>query len=814
MRVSRLVTKRASMTVVAALAATVTSFTATPAWAANPGLADGGVVASTVPAKFTPNIGDGAVEALVQLGNLMVVGGSFTTVTPTAGAGSGTAVTRNYIFAFDAATGALTSFAPAVNGEVDSIVPSADGTAVYIGGKFTTADGVSTRLAEYNLTTGARVTTFSPSLNGLINDMALVGNRLFLAGTFTTVKSQVHDGLASVNAATGAIDPYLTIQLTGHHNYGRVAGSASAAVGATSIAVSPDKTRLIVDGNFVSAQDGDATYARDQIASVILGAAAATVDPNWNTNAYANACYSWAYDSYVRDIGWSPDGSYFVVATTGGYYNSSFQACDAATRFNASSTGQAVTPAWVTFTGTDSAYAVAVTSSAVYIGGHFRWLNNPYGQDNAKPGAVARPGLAALNPANGVPLSWNPGRNPRGHGAEVVYATAAGIWVGSDTDYVGNYQYKRQKLDFFPFAGGTAAAGNDTGDARTVLIAGANGATTLTANTFDPTTGAGSLASTQPTSGGGIDWSSLTGAFVLNGRIWYASGGKFYYRTWDGANAFGDAQLVDPYHDPYWNSVQTGSGQTYQGAATSFYAELPTVTGMFYSNGFIYYTLSGKKNLYSRAFSPDTAASSVAGQVTGGIISPVETTVVSNGSPVDFSNASGMFLANGSLWYATKTDGKLHQAPWNGTTVTGPSTVDALATGNWAGRGVFLETVAPPVPPVAGFTSSCLNATCFFDASSSTAPGSTIASYAWDFGDSSTGSGATPQHAYAGPGTYQVTLTVTNARGDTNSITQAVTVNATQTPTVWFVASASPNGNGATGSSQCPPASTRAMGYC
>src|SRR5947199_264246 len=83
------------------------------------------------------------------------------------------------------------------------------------------------------------------------------------------------------------------------------------------------------------------------------------------------------------------------------------------------------------------------------------------------------------------------GRNPRGHGAEVVYATAAGIWVGSDTDYVGNYQYKRQKLDFFPFAGGTAAAGNDTGDTHTVLIAGANGAATLTANTFDATTGAG-----------------------------------------------------------------------------------------------------------------------------------------------------------------------------------------------------------------------------------------------------------------------------------------------------------------------------------
>jgi PKD repeat protein len=808
---SRSVTSRVAVAVFAMVAATLPALSAT---AASPGVSDGGVVASAVPAKYTPNIANGAVESIVQVGNRMVVGGSFTTVTPTAGTGSGTAVTRNYLFAFDATTGALdTGFVPVVNGEVDSIVPSADGTGVYVGGKFTTAGGVSTRLAEFKLATGARVTTFSPSLNGLINDMALVGNRLFIGGTFTSVRSVAHLGLASINAATGGIDPYLTVNLTGHHNYGRVAGSAQAAVGATTVAVSPDKTRLIVDGNFISAQDTVGTYARDQIVSINLGATSATVDPNWNTNAFTNSCYYWAYDSFVRGVGWSPDGSYFVVAATGGYNNSSFQDCDSASRFNASSTGLTVAPAWVDFTGTDSVYSVGVTSSAVYIGGHYRWLNNPYGQDNSKSGAVARPGLGALDPANGVPMSWNPGRNPRGHGAEVIYATSKGIWVGSDTDYVGNYLYKHQKLDFFPFAGGAAVTGDNAGDARTVFQAGSlAGANTFSANTFDPTTGIGSLDATQPSTGGGIAWGAVTGAFVLNGRIWYASGGQFFYRTWDGANAFGPAQLVDPYNDPYWDNVQTGSGQTYQGTATGFYAELPNVTGMFYANRSIYYTLSGSKSLYSRAFAPDTTSSSVANQVTGGVISPVETTVVSNGNPVDFSNAGGMFLANGSLWYATKSDGTLHQAPWNGTTVTGPSTVDALATGNWAARGVFVGVVAPPVAPIAGFTSSCLNATCFLDASTSTAPGSTITSYDWIFGDSSTGSGARPQHGYSGPGIYQVTLTVTNARGDTNSVTQPVTVSATPTSAVAFVASAGATANAATAAVTVPPGVTAGNG--
>ncbi|HEX4017816.1 MAG TPA: PKD domain-containing protein [Frankiaceae bacterium] len=777
--------------------------------AASPGVNDGGVIAIPVPFKYTPNIGDGAVDSIVAVGSRMVIGGSFTTVTPTAGAGTGTAVTRNYLFAFDAASGALdTGFVPAVNGEVDSIVPTADGTAVYVGGKFTTAGGVSTQLAEFSLSTGQLVTTFAPSLNGAVKDMALVGTHLIVGGTFTKASAATHAGLVSLDATTGADDAYINIQLTGHHSYGKVAGAPFAPTGVTSLAVSPDKSRVIVDGNFTSAVDGVASYTRDQIANVVLGPTSVTVDPNWNTNAYTNACYGTAYDFYVRSIGWSPDGSYFVVAATGGYYGGSFQDCDSASRFDASATGPAVTPAWIDYTGTDSLYSVAVTSDAVYVGGHNRWLDNPYGQDNPKAGAVPRPGLAALDPANGIPLSWNPGRNPRGHGAEVVYATSAGIWVGSDTDWIGNYQYKHQKLAFFPLATGKPATADSTGDARTVLLAGAGGADSLTANSFDPATGIGSVAANQPTAGGGIAWSTTQGAFVLNGRIWYGSGSQLYYRTWDGANAFGPAQLVDPYNDPYWDPVVNGSGPkgtTYRGLATSFYAELPKVTGMFYANRSIYYTLTGSKNLFKRAFSPDTATSSVANQVTGGIVSPVEQTVVSGGSPVDLSNAGGMFVAGGSLWYATKADGKLHQVPWNGTTVTGPSTVDALASGNWAAPGVFVSTAAPPVAPAASFTASCPGAQCFFNASASTAPGSTIASYAWDFGDgSAAGTGVNPSHTYAASNTYQVTLTVTNAQGAVATSTQPVTVAVGASPAIAFVGSTSTNGGSVTESLTVP----------
>ncbi len=811
---SRRVTAGAIMATLVSASLVVPALSAS---AASPPVSDGGVYASTVPAKFTPNIADGAVKALAQVGNLMVVGGTFTHVTPTAGAGAGTNVTRNYLFAFNASTGALsTSFAPVVNGEVDAIQATADGTGVYVGGAFTSAGGVSTRLAEFNLSTGARVTTFSPSLNGQINAMALAGSRLFVAGTFTTVKGVTHDGLTSINPSTGALDPYLSVNLTGNHNCGRVAGAACARVGATDMAVSPDGSRMIVDGNFINAADpvNPTGYSRDQIVSINLGSSQATVDANWKSNSYTAACSASAFDSYVRSIGWSPDGSYFVVATTGGYPSNSFIACDAASRFEASASGQNVTPTWSDFTGRDSLYSVAVTNDAVYVGGHQRWLDNPYGADSAQKGAVPRPGLAALDPANGVPLSWNPGRHPRGHGAEVVYATSAGIWVGSDTDYIGNYAYKRQKIDFFPFAGGAPATGNNAGDPRTVFVAGANNANNFTANTFDPTTGAGSVSGTQPSTGGSINWNTVQGAFVLNGRIWFGQGGKFYSMTWDGANGFGTPQNVDPYNDPYWDPVVNGSppsGTTYTGKATDFYAELPSVTGMFYANRTIYYTLSGNKNLFSRAFSPDTATSSVANQVTGGIISPAKVTVAPSSGTVDFSTAKGMFVANGFLWYAT-TDGSLHKTAWNGTTYSGPSSVDGSATGNWAGKAVFVSPVAPPVTPVASYTVSCPAATCFFDASASTAPGSTITSYAWDFGDGNTGTGVKPSHTYSAVGDYTVKLTVTSAQNLTNSVTHTAHVTTLTSTGINFVAQANAVGGGGSTSVTVPSTVTAGTG--
>ena len=55
-------------------------------------------------------------------------------------------------------------------------------------------------------------------------------------------------------------------------------------------------------------------------------------------------------------------------------------------------------------------------------------------------------------------------------------------------------------------------------------------------------------------------------------------------------------------------------------------------------------------------------------------------------------------------------------------------------------------------------------------------PDGDVLTYAWDFGDGTTGTGKTPQHTYADNGNYVVTLTVTDPAGAEASTTTAVTV--------------------------------------
>jgi len=81
-------------------------------------------------------------------------------------------------------------------------------------------------------------------------------------------------------------------------------------------------------------------------------------------------------------------------------------------------------------------------------------------------------------------------------------------------------------------------------------------------------------------------------------------------------------------------------------------------------------------------------------------------------------------------------------------------------------------------PPAASFMRTCSGFACTFNASASSDPDGTIVSYGWNFGDGTTGSGATANHVYAASGSYTVTLTVTDNGAATSTQVQSVTVGA------------------------------------
>ena len=105
--------------------------------------------------------------------------------------------------------------------------------------------------------------------------------------------------------------------------------------------------------------------------------------------------------------------------------------------------------------------------------------------------------------------------------------------------------------------------------------------------------------------------------------------------------------------------------------------------------------------------------------------------------------------------------------------VSATATTNALST-----RGVNWSIVlsAPNTAPTASMLPTCTEVTCSVDGSASTDADGTVATYAWDFGDGGTSTGATGSHTYAQAGAYTITLTVTDDDGATSSTSAKVNV--------------------------------------
>jgi Domain of unknown function (DUF5122) beta-propeller len=385
-------------------------------------------VVSTDPVDWTPHVLDGTVHAIAVVGDTIVVGGTFSAVVSE----EGFQYRRDYLFAFGAADGTLRRFAPRLDGPVYALAAGPDGT-VYAGGAFRTVNGVAQRgLTRLSLASGARVAGFTANINwGDVRALAASGRWLYAGGTFSAVNRVPRAALARLDSGTGAVDTGFDAALAGT--------TAEQRVRVEDFALAPGGRRLVVAGAFARA----AGQPRIQLALLDTGGPLA-VAANWYTDAYREACDP-GYDTYLRGVDFAPDGSYFVVVTTGNATGPT-RLCDTAARFNVAGVGRH-NPAWINHTGGNTLLSVAVTGSAVYVGGHQQWLDNPQGNKSAGQGAVSRPGIGAIDPRTGRALAWNPTRS-RGVGVRAFLATGSGLWVGSDTDRLGNEYHGR--IGMFP----------------------------------------------------------------------------------------------------------------------------------------------------------------------------------------------------------------------------------------------------------------------------------------------------------------------------------------------------------------------------
>jgi PKD repeat protein len=78
--------------------------------------------------------------------------------------------------------------------------------------------------------------------------------------------------------------------------------------------------------------------------------------------------------------------------------------------------------------------------------------------------------------------------------------------------------------------------------------------------------------------------------------------------------------------------------------------------------------------------------------------------------------------------------------------------------------------------PITSFTTSVDGFKAIFDGTLSSDPDGSLNNYAWDFGDGFRGNGLVNNHTYILPGTYPVTLTVTDNNGKSSTMFQNVTI--------------------------------------
>lgn len=194
----------------------------------------------------------------------------------------------------------------------------------------------------------------------------------------------------------------------------------------------------------------------------------------------------------------------------------------------------------------------------------------------------------------------------------------------------------------------------------------------------------------------------------------------------------------------------------------------------------------------------------------------LDDTPIPNGAPVASFTSSCVdltcaFDASGSLddgaitysWDFGDGSGETGAGPVHTFSALGDQVVSLTVTDRSGLVNTIVQTVslAENTPPVAAFDATCVDLGCTFDAAASTDDGAIA--YSWSFGDGATASTVAPTYSFGGAGDQQVTLTVTDVQGLSDSVTNTVTT-VQPVPKVTFVGQASASASTATQTVRVP----------
>lgn len=592
--------------------------------------ADVGATHTSLVSEFasfnTPNVIDGRVEAIAVDGDTVFVGGNFTQVQDPLG---GDIVDQPYLFAYSKSTGnILRDFDPVLNNDVYVLETTGDGTGVFVGGVFNILNGEGNNRGLVKLNqNGDRVPGFNARPDALVRTLVRLEDTLYVGGNFSRISQTPVEHLAAIDTTTGSVDPNLSLDFDGPISTRTITG----VQGVFDIDVTSDGELMVVVGNFQTI-DG---ASRPRLALVELDGQARV--STWNTNVFDVQCRANRFPQYIRGIDIAPDDSYFLTGTTGARSGLD-PACDTILRFELDDlTDTDAQPTWANFTGGDSVYEVVSTGEAIYVGGHFRWLDNRTSANaqSAGPGSVERRGLAALDPRNGLTLlDWRSDRNPRGLGTFALIAEDEGLYIGDDTDFLNGTEHRRFK--FLPITSASIDR-PDVASLPTSLLT-PDGAA-LDASLFDGTT----IGSELELFNSG--WSDARGALFLSDQLFHAdSSGNMWVSNFTN-DSFDARRPVDLF------------------GLTANEWQLSQLGGMFFDHelGRVYYTLRGQSELYYRGFTPD-------GPYFGN-----DQYIAAEQADIPWNDVRGMDVIDGYLYFG-RTDGNLYRTELSGYVPVGGTT--------------------------------------------------------------------------------------------------------------------------------------------